>query len=111
MSAEAPGRPLAWGESGQVVEGATMVSPSDLPTVEPHWHTRRITAAEVVRLSQREHVPGLDPADPRVQSIRRCRLNVLGHSALADALREGYLFINGGLHQPDTIHRLIRLWS
>jgi hypothetical protein len=88
-----------------------MVSPTDLPTVEPRWSARRISAAEVVRLWQGEPVPGLEPADPRVQSIRHCTLSTVGRTAFADARRTGYLFVGLYSHEPDTASRLETLWG
>jgi len=41
--------------------------PSDLPTINPRWAVRRITAAEVLQLTHWEDVPGINPNDPRVQ--------------------------------------------
>jgi hypothetical protein len=88
-----------------------MVSLTDLPTVEPRWHTRRITAAEVVRRSQREDVPGINLHDPRVQAIRSCTLSTLGRLAFADARRQGYLYVNLPSHEAGYRHNLETLWG
>jgi hypothetical protein len=88
-----------------------MVSPQDLPTVEPRWAARRISAAEVVCLWQREDVPGLDPADPRVQAIRHCTLSTIGRQSFADARRTGYLFVGLPSHEQEASTRLETLWG
>jgi hypothetical protein len=88
-----------------------MVSPIDLPTAEPRWHTRRITAAEVLRISRGEPVPGVNTQDPRVQSIRRCRLTNVARMALSEALRCGYLYVQLTLYEPQVAHNLRTLWG
>ncbi len=88
-----------------------MVSQTDLPPVEPCWHTRRITAAEVLKLWRGERVPGVSEADPRVQSIRRCRLTNVARMALSEARRHGYLSVQVTLHDPDVAHNLTTLWG
>jgi hypothetical protein len=88
-----------------------MVYPQELPTVAPRWSTRRISAAEVVRLWQREDVPGLTPHDPRVQSIRHCTLSTSGRLAFADARRTGYLYVNLPSHEAAYRHNLETLWA
>jgi hypothetical protein len=88
-----------------------MVSPADLPTAEPRWHTRRITAAEVLRLARGEPVPGVNTHDPRVQSIRGCRLTNIARMALSEALRCGYLYVQLTLYEPQVAHNLRSLWG
>jgi hypothetical protein len=92
-------------------EGASMVSPADLPLAEPRWYARRITAPEVLRLSRGEPVPGVSEQDPRVQSIRGCRLTNIARMALSDALRCGYLYIQLTLYEPQIAHNLRTLWG
>jgi len=71
MSAEAPGArrriPPATDRSHK--EGASWSHRSSLP-IAPRCAARRLIAAEVL-LWRREAVPGINEADPRVQSIRR----------------------------------------
>ncbi len=88
-----------------------MVSPADLPTAEPRWHPRRISAAEVLRLARGESVPGVNPQDPRVQSIRGCRLTNIARMALSEALRHGYLYVQLTLYEPQVAHNLTTLWG
>jgi hypothetical protein len=88
-----------------------MVSPNDLPRAEPRWHSRRITAAEVLRLARGEPVPGVSEQDPRVQNIRRCRLTNIARMALCDALRCGYLYVCLTLYEPEVAHNLRSLWG
>ena len=88
-----------------------MPRPTDLPTINPRWAARRITAAEVVRLSHWEEVPGIDLDDPRVQSIRRCSLDNLGRLALAEARRTGYLYVRHDPHALERNHSVTKLWD
>jgi hypothetical protein len=88
-----------------------MVSPADLPTAEPRWHPRRVTAAEVLRLARGEPLPGVNTQDPRVQSIRRCRLTNVARMALSEALRQGYLYVQLTLYEPEVEHNLGTLWG
>jgi hypothetical protein len=89
----------------------SLVSPADLPTAEPRWHPRRISAAEVLRLARGESVPGVNTHDPRVQSIRRCRLTNIARMALSDALRHVYLYVQLTLYEPQVAHNLTTLWG
>jgi hypothetical protein len=66
-----------------------MVSGTDLPTDELPWHTRRITAAEVLTLSLGEPEPDVRDADSWAKGIRACPLSNFGRLAIADALRRG----------------------
>jgi hypothetical protein len=88
-----------------------MVVPTDLPTAEPRWSARRITAAEVLKLWRGEAVPGVSDADPRVQSIRACRLDNHGRLAIAGALRAGYLYVNRTMYHDGVDTRLETRWG
>jgi len=91
--------------------GVLMVLPGDVPTAEPRWDARRITAAEVLQLSRWEEVPGINPDDPRVQGIRRCTLDNIARLALAEALRTGYLYVNRRNYHVDDDQHLATLWG
>lgn len=85
--------------------------PDDLPVVMPRWATRRLSAGEVVQLWPADPVPGLNPDDPRVQSIQRCTVGNMARSVFADARRLGYLFVNRSHLRNDSedAERLARI--
>lgn len=87
--------------------------PHDLLSVAPQWHTRRLTAAEVIRLWQGDPVPGVNPRDPRVRAIRRCIVGNIGRTAFAVARHSGYLYLNRAQHHDDDgdPDRLRALWG
>src|SRR5687767_10288785 len=99
-SALVPVDPGGWNK------GASMVHRHDLPLAEPRWHPRHISAAEVLRLARGEPVPGVSEQDPRVLSIRRCRLTNVARMTLSEALRHGYLYVQLTLYDPDVAHNL-----
>jgi hypothetical protein len=65
----------------------------------------------VLRLSRGEDVPGVSTADPRIESIRHCRLTNVARMALSEALRSGYLSVQHTLYDSDVAHNLTTLWG
>jgi hypothetical protein len=69
-----------------------------------------VTASEVLRLARGESVPDVNHHDPQVRKIRDCRVSLIGHEAVATALKQGYLFFNLRLYDAGAAGDVTALW-
>lgn len=88
-----------------------MPTRADLPTVEPQWDTRPITAREIVMLAQGNPVPGTNPEDPRIREIRHALRGNVARTEFVYARQKGYLVASEPtLYQPGSADQLSTLW-
>lgn len=89
-----------------------MPTRADLPTVEPQWDARPITAAEIVAIAHGREVRGVNPDDTRIREMRRGLLGNGARTAFDEARRTGYLLVNRHLLYQDGAEEKLRLvWT